>query len=361
MLYPIIMAGGVGRRLWPISTGKTPKQVSPFLDGETMLTKTMRRLAHRWRPGELFVATSREVSSVVRRALPQVPASHFSIEPERRETAPALALAVLRLHHHDPKAAFVYINADNFIKNEAEFHRVLRLGEKIIHKHPRRLVIIGVRPTYAEPGLGYIKMGREEKGLGTKKDHAYAIESFVEKPDAARAAEFIASGKYLWNPTLIMARADNMLALYRRHLPVIASCLERIRPVLGTRKERMVIDRTFRKMTRIDINRGILEKEKGMLTIPAEFGWTDVGHWKSVHEALSPHPDHNVTRGEVVTIDSRGNFLFSESGKLIATVGIHDTVLVETKNAILLISKYRAHEVKQVIEEMEKRGLNKYL
>lgn len=326
-----------------------------------MLEKTMRRLSLRWQPADMFVATSREVAHLIRRALPQIPASHFSVEPERRETAPALALAVLRVQHHDPQASFVYVNADNFIKNETEFHRVIKIGEKIVSRHPRRLVIIGVRPTYAESGLGYIKMGREATGLGTKKDRVYAIDSFVEKPDAARAAEFVASGQYLWNPTLIMARADHMLALYRKHLPAIAARLDRIRPAMGTKQERAVTDREFKKMTKIDINRGILEKEKGMLTIPAEFGWTDVGHWRSVHEVLAPHPDHNVTHGETVIIDSLGNFLFSESGKLIASVGMRNTVLVETKNAILLIAKDRAHDVKRVIEEMEKRGLAKYL
>lgn len=353
MLYPVIMAGGVGRRLWPISTGKIPKQVNPFLDGETMLAKTYKRLLHGFSPEQIFVTTSAEHLGKIRKDLKGVPLSHYSIEPARRETAPALGLALTKLAAHDPKAIFVYVNADNFVKNEPEFHRALRSAEKIVMRNPRRLVLIGVRPTYAETGYGYIKIGhRVHAGV---KDKTFLIDSFVEKPSESRAAEFVTSGKYLWNPTLIVGRASYVLSLYKKFLPELYRGLMRIT------KDQKTVRSVFPQLPKIDINRGILEHARGMLVLPAEFGWTDIGHWRSVHEVLAPHPDHNVTRGETVVIDSLGNLLFSESGKLVAAVGVHDTVLVETKKAILLIAKSRAHDVKKIIEEMEKRGLQKYL
>ena len=338
MLHAIIMAGGVGTRLWPVSTKRRPKQILPLFGSKTLLKLTYERLRRGMAADYLWITTSKENFSAVRHQLPHVPLSRYSIESHRRETAPALALALSKLIAHDPNAAFVYVNADNVIKDVPGFHRTLRRAEAIVRRNPERVVLVGVKPDYPETGYGYIRIGRKIRDGNT-------VSAFKEKPDLATARRFVASGAYLWNPTLIVARAAHMLHLFEQHLPGVM---------------RHVARGHFHRSPSIDINRGILEKEKGMLVISADFDWTDVGSWRSMYEALARRPDENVVRGRHLGIDSRGNLLFSDSKKLFATVGIQDMIIVETPEAILALPKSRAQEVKNLVNLLDTPRLRKY-
>jgi mannose-1-phosphate guanylyltransferase len=248
------------------------------------------------------------------------------------------------------------VNADNFIRNETEFLRTLRSAERLVGIEPNTLVLIGVKPNYPETGYGYIKMGKRAGNFG-----AYAVERFVEKPDVAHAKRFLAAGNYLWNPTLLVGRVDYMLGLYKKHLPAVYRRLMSIAPALGTGRERSAIRRAFRGMPRETIDYGILEKEKSMVVIPANFGWVDVGHWRTVKEVLSPDRRATLAIGRHVGVGSEGNLIYGFSGKLIATAGIKNMIIIETPDAILVCPRDRAHEVKKLVAEIERRGLKKYL
>ncbi len=379
MLYPIIMAGGAGTRLWPISTKGKPKQIYPLLDNETLLQKTWKRLRKGFPAERILVSTGGSLADEVCKQLPRQHLRNCIVEPVRRGTAPALALAILKLWKRDPKASFVYINADNYIADEKEFIRLLRVAERVLVKKPDHVVLIGVNPTYPEPGLGYIKMGKSvmrfshshnDNGRNsTHGDEIFEVEKFVEKPDLDTAKKFLKSWRYLWNPTLIVANANHFLELYKKYLPGTWKRLEHIARAMGTPDEQRVVKREFPKIEAETIDYGILEKEKKMLVLPGNFGWTDVGSWKTVHEVLSQNHKSQITNhkqnickaGKCVSVDSAGNLIYSLSGKLVALAGVKNMILIESENALLLCPRDRAQDVKKLVENLEKKGLKEYL
>ncbi len=365
MLTPILMAGGSGTRLWPLSRVGAPKQVHALLDEETLLQKTANRLIRGFGAERLWVTTHVDYVARVQKELPLVSPKHLSLEPARRETAPALGLALVRILKEDPDAVVVYANSDNYVRNVAEFLRILKVAEGVVRSNPERLALIGVRPTYPETGYGYIRMGdvvaRSEGKKGEGEDEVFSVRGFVEKPDLKTAKRYLASWDYLWNPTLLVARAATLLDCYARHLPEMYGQLMTIKNALGTKNEQRVVAKEFSAIQPISLDYGILEKEKGMVVIPAAFGWTDVGSWRAVHEILAGDPNATVARGPHAAIDSSANLIVSMTGKLVTTIGVHDMVVVETEDAILICPKSRAQEVKQLVGEMAKKKLAKYL
>ena len=355
----ILMTGGSGTRLWPLSRKSSPKQVRPFLDDQTMLERTWKRLTVGIAAKDIYVATTKDLAAQVRRILPRLKASNLSVEPVRRETGPALALALLKVLKDDPQATVVYANVDNHVADPREFHRMLGVAERVVRKHPDRLVLLGVRPAYPETGYGYIKMGGQVMAVG--KDEVFAVEAFKEKPDLAAAKQYVASWEYLWNPTLVVARARTLANRFRAHAPKLWKIMEEIAPHVGTAREAAAVRRLFPKVQSVTIDYALLEKEKGMLVIPADFGWTDVGHWRTVHDILSGDKDGNVVKGKAVIVDGKRNLLYSETGKFIGAVGVEDLILVETEDAILGARRDRAQDVKKLVQEIERRKLQKYL
>ncbi|MBI2551782.1 mannose-1-phosphate guanylyltransferase [Candidatus Uhrbacteria bacterium] len=391
MLYAIIMAGGVGTRLWPVSTKGKPKQVYPLLDDETLLQKTWKRLRRGFPAKNIFVATSEGLAEEVARQLgavhnPPQPSltlregakrvlplrvrgserglrgvldQNLILEPARRGTAPALGLALLKIAKRDPNGIFVFVNADNFVRKEDEFVRLLRVAERVIKKKPDHTLLIGVNPTYPETGYGYIKMGKPVLKFTVHRSQftVFEVEKFVEKPDLQTARKFLRRWEYLWNPTLVIARVDHFLGLYKKHLPKMWRQLQK---------------GEFSKIKAETIDYGILEHETKMLVLPGNFGWTDVGHWRAVHEVLAGNirtkelknirTKGNICKaGKCVSVDSSGNLIYSLSGKLVALAGVQNMILIESENALLLCPKSRAQDVKKLVENLEKKGLKEYL
>jgi len=352
MLYPIIIAGGQGTRLWPVSRRKSPKQIRPFLNGKTLLNKTYGRLLKIVPKEQIFLSTTKELADEAKRETPGILEEHVLSEPVRRDTAAALGLALFKLYKKDKDSVFVYINADNFVKNEDEYARILKSGEKVIEENPHNVLLIGVRPEYPETGYGYIKMGQKVQSAGSEA--IYKVEKFVEKPDLAAAEKFLQEKNYLWNPTLIIAKTEYFLSLYEKHLPEMFEKLQEIN--IGGE-----IDKIFPQIKSISIDYGILEKEKEMLVLPADFGWADIGHWRAVWDLLATGGEDNVEIGKHIHIDSRGNLIYSSSGKLVATVGLSNMLIVETEDAIMMCPKDRAQEVKRLVKKLEEEGMEKYL
>jgi len=389
-MYPIILAGGVGTRLWPVSRKNAPKQMKIFYGKESLLRHTWRRIAGKFKIQDIFLATSSEFFNLVKLDLPEIKRQNISLEPCRRDTAPALGLALAKVHKRDNNAVFTLVNSDGHIKNEKEYFRMLDLAEKTVKKHPEKIVLIGVKPKYPETGYGYIRMGNEflkfphpllpppPKGRGreggggfssniNKFDEIYTVESFVEKPDLKTAQKMVDSWEYLWNATMIVSRVDTFLSLYKKYLPKIYKGLMEIEKSIGAVREKEVIKNEFLKMDKISLDYGILEKvsknEPGkMLALPADLGWADVGHWRAVFDVLSDKKNNNVVYGQYFGLDSNKNLIYNLSQKLVVTLGLEEMIVVEMPDVVFVAPKSKAQEVKRLVGEMEKdRKLKKFI
>jgi len=358
-MYPIILAGGTGTRLWPVSRKESPKQIQPFLDGETLLLKTYKRLINSAPTENIFLSTNISLFNEAKKQLKDLPLKNFVLEPVKRDTAGALGLSLLKILKRDKDGVFVYINSDAYIKNEKEYDRLLRLGESIIQKNPEKTLLIGINPTYPETGYGYIEVGNFLKKFN--EDDVFIVNSFKEKPDLETAKRYLESAKYLWNPTLIIARADYFLSLYKKHLPEMYDILMKINEAIDTDDEDDVIADYFSQITPISIDNGILEKEKDMIVMPGNFGWTDIGHWRAILDILSEDGKDNVELTNHIHTDSFGNFIYSLTGKLTATIGLENMIIVETEDALLICPKNRAQDVKKIVQKLEEREMKEYL
>ncbi len=360
----IILAGGGGTRLWPVSRKNMPKQVEAIIGDATLLRATYDRIRVGFAPEDIYVTIAEAHADVVRGQLPDLPIDNLVLEPCRRETAAAIGYALSRIAKNDPQATFVTVNSDAFVRDVPEYHRALRAAEQAVQADPTRTVLVGIPPTYPETGYGYIKMGSPAHSveIGGKSFAVHAVERFVEKPDLVTAEKYLADGGYLWNPTLIVGRIDHFLSLYRSLLPTHALYFDRIAASFGTEDEDETVRSHFARIPAISIDYGILEKAEGMSVMPANFGWADVGHWRAVCDILAPTPEENVVKGRHVGVDSHGNLIYGFGDKLIATAGVRDMVIIDTGDAVLVCAKDRAQDVKKIVGALEEDlELQKYL
>lgn len=362
-LHAILLAGGTGTRLWPVSRKSVPKQLQSILGKDTLLKATWKRLRRKLPASRILIVTNAKQAPLIRKDLPDLPEANLLVEPMKRDTATAIGFGVEVVRARDPKALVMTVNSDAHIKDEDEYWRIVRLAVSDAARS-RKITLIGVRPTYPETGYGYIKMGSQVRRIARKggtADEIFEVEGFREKPDLKTAKEYVSKWEYLWNPTLIVASAVALMREFRTHLPKMHRELEKVRKAWDGPNAESVLKKAFGAVEGISIDYGILEKVKGMRVVPADFGWADVGHWRAVHDVLAASPSSNVKKGKHVGVDSKGNLLYSFSGKLIATAGLEDMVLIETEDVILCCPKDRAQDVKAIVTELEKKKLTKHL
>lgn len=357
----VILAGGGGTRLWPISRRNSPKQHQRLIGRTTLLEETFRRLRRAgFPPREIFVSASEHARRALARELPRLPRENFLLEPERRDTAAALGYVATLLAHRNPHTVFTTANADAAIRDETRYADVLKVAQAEVAQAPHRCVLVGIPPTYPETGYGYIEVGRTvgKRGRFTLK----AVRRFREKPDRKTAARYVASGRYLWNPAMFTWRADHLLARFRRFLPKHARALARIAAALGTARERAVTRSAFRSMPKISIDYGIMETDRDLAVLPAALGWVDVGHWRAVHAVLADKAaGANVVRGRHVGLNTQGLFAVVPDGKVLATAGVQDLVIVDTPDALLVCSRDAAQDVKLLVDRLREEGLERLL
>jgi mannose-1-phosphate guanylyltransferase/mannose-6-phosphate isomerase len=350
MLTPVVLSGGSGTRLWPLSRELYPKQLLPLVGEHTMLQDTVLRL------GGLDAAPAIVVCNdahrfLVAEQLRQLDAAPQAIilEPVGRNTAPAIALAALRA---SPDALLLVLPADHVIRDVPAFQAAVRTAMPAAQAG--KLVTFGIVPSTPETGYGYIKQAAAT-GAGT-----FAIERFIEKPDAARAASFLKEGGYYWNSGMFLFRADRYLEELGRHAPDIA---EAARAALASAKpdlDFVRVDKAAFEACRGDsIDYAVMEKTRDAVVVPLAAGWSDVGSWSALHEALPADAAGNVARGDVIAEDSSGCYFYAES-RLVSAVGLKDHVVVETKDAVLVAPKERVQDVKKLVARLKAGGRNEH-
>ncbi len=361
-VYAVIMAGGAGTRFWPASRSLRPKQLLPLAGGtgETLLAATVRRLAPLITPDHVFIVTGEHLAEATAKAVPGVPRAQILCEPAARNTAPCIAWATATIARVDPDALVAVLPSDHFIGDENEFRNVLDRALKTAASG--RVTTVGIVPTRPETGYGYIEVGDELDGAGAVTG-AKSVVRFVEKPDRARAETFLADGRHVWNAGMFFFRAREMSQLVERHLPDVATGVAKIDEAARAGKEPEVLKAIFPTLPSVSIDNGVMEKAAGLAMVAGDFGWNDVGSWQSAWELGSPDGAGNALSAGAVAIDSKNNLVrtLGTGKKVVALVGVSDLVVVETEDALLVIPRERAQDVRLVVEALKASGRTELL
>ena len=345
------MAGGSGTRFWPSSRRRVPKQLLAIGGRRSLLADTVARLRPLVAPARTHVVTAVDHAAAVRRELSGVPRANVIVEPQGRNTAAAIALAALRLAAIAPDAVMAVLPSDHVIGDPSAFRATLARAFDVAERSDA-LVTLGVAPTHAETGYGYIAIGPPLDGV----PGAHAVARFIEKPDRARAEALVASGDVLWNAGIFAWRVERILAELERRLPDVVRPLARA-VELGSAS---ALARAYRQLPAVSIDTGILEHADGIAVVRASFPWSDVGSWAAVASLWRRDGAANATRGAVVAVDSEGCVVDAGS-RLVAVLGVRDLVVVDTPDAILVCPTGRAQDVRLVVDELRRRKLERYL
>ncbi|PLX24825.1 hypothetical protein C0580_04125 [Candidatus Parcubacteria bacterium] len=354
MIYPLILAGGSGTRLWPVSTRHRPKQFKALLGDQTLLQSTYSRILIGFDKKNIHLIASKNLTDYVSKQI-SIPKKNLLIEPSPRGTAMAIGFSAVKLLAKDPDAVIITLSSDAYVKQSRQYVAELKKAAKLLKKNPDQMILLGVKPSYPETGYGYIKRGGSYKVKGFFK-----VDAFTEKPNKATANRYIKSGKYFWNSGVFVFRADQLLSWYKEYLPDLYKILMNIK----TAKSQAQIAREFNKASKgLSIDYGLLEKLPEILVLPIHLDWADVGNWRSVRDVLFLEgKKKNILNSHYAGLDSKNNLLYSFNNKLIATVGVEDMIMVETEEAIFMCPADRAQDLKSLLKKIESdKNLKKYL
>lgn len=338
--FALILAGGSGTRFWPLSRHRKPKQLLALFDDETLIEKTISRLDGLVPRENILILTNADQVDALR-AVVDLPAENILAEPAKRDTAPAVALGAGWVARRNPNATMAVLPADHLIQDVPEYQKVLGGALEIAAKSPS-LVTIGIKPTWPCPSYGYI-----ERGPRTENFNAFEVLSFREKPDAELAGQFLERGNFTWNAGMFIWSIPTVFAELSRHAPELAAFVETIR---DSPDMRAAIDSRFQQLPKISIDYALMEKASSVLNIEATFDWDDIGGWPSVAKYLDQDEGGNSTRGAVSQLESANNIVYNAGGKRITLLGVHDLIVVETDDAILIANRADADKVKTLVD-----------
>lgn len=354
--YVTILAGGSGTRLWPMSRSERPKQLLALFGARSLVQATVDRVAPLVPHERILVVTEATHAEGIRAQLPELPRDNIVVEPVRRGTAAAVGLAAQWIAQRDPGATIASLHSDHAVRDPAEFRACLSAAFALAESD-RWLVTLGVRPTSPHTGMGYIQVG-EPLGVYEGRQAHRALR-FVEKPDRPTAERFIGAG-YVWNPGYFIWRVNVILEEFARLLPELHGPLSAIGAALGTADEGRVLGEQYPRLRVETIDYGVMERADRLATIPADFGWNDIGSWAEVWEMSSRDEEGNVVRGDHMGVDTRGSLIFG-SDKPIFTLGVDDLVVVDLPDALLLCRRDRAQEVRALVERLQEDPRHKRL
>ena len=358
--YAVIMAGGGGTRLWPISRKETPKQLLPLLGKETLFQSTVSRLEEIFPPERILVVTVAEQAREMQKQVPAIPVENYLIEPAPRGTASVVALAAAVLQKRDPQAVMAIQTSDHYIRNRDLFHYLIRAAFDVAENN--YLVTLGITPTYPSTGYGYIQQGSSLDG--NYKYPVYTVKRFKEKPDEETAQQLLRSGDHSWNSGMFVWRVDTILAEVERQMPQLFEVVKKISSAWGTPEQDDVVQAHWNGLKSQTIDYGVMEKAEKVAVLPAGgLGWSDVGSWDSLFEVLLPDMNGNVaTSAQHLALDTHSTLVYSKSDeRLVVTIGLDDIVIVDAGDVLMVCKVDQSQKVKDVVEHLKKHHQEKYL
>jgi len=354
--HALIMAGGGGTRLWPLSRRARPKQALTLVGERTMFEHAVDRIASLFQPEEIFVVTGEEHLESLLLQAPELPRANFLLEPVGQGTAPAIGLGAVHLRRRDPQAVMVVLTADHFIRDVERFRRVLTAAAQVAEKG--HLVTLGITPSFPSTAFGYIQQGEqlyEVDGFAV-----FRALRFTEKPSPETAFQMVESGLYTWNSGMFIWRVDRIMEEFARQMPDLYDVLMQIDAVLGTPAYEPTLRRLWPELSPQSIDYGVMEGARDVVVIPVDIGWSDVGNWSSMREILPADADGNVVVGEHVGLETRNTIVFG-GHRLIATIGLEDMIIVDTDDALLICPVDREQDVREMVRQLREMGRKEVL
>lgn len=403
MLHAVIMAGGSGTRFWPESRADRPKQLLPLAGERSLLEETVDRLASLVSPERMIIATAARLASAVHEQLPQLPAAAILGEPCKRDTAPCIGLAALHVLRHDPDATLAVMPSDHAIGPAAAFADAIRHAAEFVDSQPERMLTFGIRPTYPAESFGYIERGAplsanvartnvlpgaassasvlpanltkndvqsalaepvapEQSGKGNApKPQLFEVVKFREKPPAAVAREYLAAGNFFWNSGIFVWKARTILAALAEYQPEMVAHLQTIAAAVGKFEYQSVFEREFAAIHGISIDYAVLEKSPHVAMLEAPFAWDDVGSWQAMARLRGVDAEGNTVAGKHLGVDTTDSIIRATGEHLIATLGLHDMIVVHTPDATLVANRHDEESIRRIVKLLEERGWTEFL
>lgn len=346
----VIFAGGVGTRLWPLSRINTPKQFEKIVGNKSTLQLAVERLLPDFKLEDIFIATGKRYETIIYSQLPNLPKENLILEPEMRDIGPAVgfAMTVLAKKYIDTPTAVIW--SDHFVKKDRRFREVLAFAEKLVQKKKSSIVFIGQRARFANQNLGWTELGKEIRSVrGTK---IFQFKRHIYRPTLEEAQRFLESGKFAWYPGYFVSTPRFILEQYKKFVPKIWKGLVQIRQALGTPNFESVVQRIYPTLDKVSFDNAILEKldPESAYVLAADLGWSDVGAWEALKEALEVASDENVTRGKVLIEDCEDNLVFNYTDQLIVGIDLEKLIVINTDDVLLICHKSSVPKIKKLVE-----------
>ncbi|HEC02664.1 MAG TPA: mannose-1-phosphate guanylyltransferase [Phycisphaerales bacterium] len=362
MDYAVIMAGGTGKRLWPLSRQKRPKQVLELLDGQTLLRRCFERLSPMFDIRNIIVLTNAGYADVVRENLSELPANNVIAEPAVRDTAGAIGLVSTILKKYDPEAAIAVVTADQIIEPAEILQQALKDALTYVNDNPDDMVTFGIQPTFASTGLGYIKCV-EGKKCPNCRNEVFTVEAFREKPDEKTAKKYLETGEYFWNSGMFVWKARTILANLAKFLPEATEPLARIQADWDSPNQEQSLQEWFVKLPKISIDYAVMEKADGVKAIELDCRWLDMGSFAALADIINSDENNNVVvAGQSELFDCKDSIIVTEDkGHLIAAIGLENMVVAHSPDATLVCHVDQTHRLKELLDLIKDHGGEKFL
>jgi mannose-1-phosphate guanylyltransferase len=348
----IIFAGGVGTRLWPLSRKNTPKQFEKIIGDKSTLQLAVDRLQPDFKPEDIYISTGKKYEEIVRSHLPQIPAENFIFEPEMRDVGPAVGVAAGIIAKKYPNSPVAIIWSDHFVKKERRFREVLTFAKDLVLKDQDSLVFIGQRARFANQNLGWIEFGEETGDIRDTK--IFRFKRLIYRPSLEDAQKFLESQNFAWNPGYFVTTPKFLLSQYEKFAPELFEGIMKIQKSVGESNYDKVLQEVYPKFEKISFDNAILEKidPKHVFVIAADLGWSDVGAWEALKEALQTSTDENVTKGKVLVEDSSDNLVFNYTDQLVVGIDLTKMIIINTDDVMLVCPKDSVPKIKKLVESL---------
>ncbi len=360
-MYFVIMAGGAGTRFWPRSRQDKPKQLLKIVGENTMLQETVNRVKEITRPEKILIITGENLKDEIIVQIPEIPQENIISEPFGRNTAPCLALAatIINKRENGKPAIMIALPADHLVKDISKFQKSLIVAAKVAETSDT-LVTIGIKPTYPEPGYGYIQRNAKETDIEGQK--IYPVKTFAEKPNLETAQRFIESGDFFWNAGIFIWSTKVILNEFEKQMPELAELLPNLQKKIDTPGMAEEILKVYSATKSISIDYAIMESAENVSVIVSDFDWSDVGSWEAVYNLSDKNKNKSVVYTQnTIELNAKNNFLQSENKKLIAAIDVDDLIVVETDDAILICKRDSSQRVKEVVDKLRLKDMTEYI